>query len=66
MVRVNLAFTLCPRCHRQIMPWPLRRPATCSSPSWAYCIRNDIRPALTMDDKYPLFLGREGVKRCKR
>lgn len=31
----------CPACSRPLDPWPLKRGARCSSPEWAYCIRND-------------------------
>lgn len=37
---------VCPRCKREIHPWPLERGAICSPKGWAHCIRNDtIRKA---------------------
>jgi hypothetical protein len=29
----------CPRCHREVDPWPLKRADICSPKDWAYCIR---------------------------
>lgn len=31
----------CPRCRREIHPWPLERGNRCSPNDWKHCIRND-------------------------
>ena len=33
---------ICPRCAREIHPWPLGYRARCSAREWRYCIRNDL------------------------
>ena len=30
----------CPRCKREAVGWPLKRPDICSPKGWAYCIRD--------------------------
>lgn len=31
----------CPKCNREVNPWPLERGSRCSPEDWVYCIRND-------------------------
>lgn len=33
---------VCPKCGREVHPWPLARPAVCSPADWAHCIRPDV------------------------
>ena len=38
----------CPRCKREIHPWPLVRGGRCSPRDWVYCIRNDMDNLIRM------------------
>jgi len=34
----------CPKCKRDLHPWPVVRPAACAPDYWVNCIRNDLDP----------------------
>jgi hypothetical protein len=38
-VKLTVEPLICPRCRREVRPWPIKRYDVCAPKDWIYCIR---------------------------